>query len=1354
MNAFTFTNLPAIGNYDVYVYLSGQDNTDQVAVACANNGVTYYQEAPPGVAVTNNQVLVSGNNTTSGTYPGCNYVVFSGVTPSAYGNAISFTVAPSPLSSDNGGVAGVQLVPSGTAFLGFIQQPQTVTILSGQNATFTVSAVGNPAVTTYQWYEISGGATNLIGGATTSSYTTNNATASASYFVVAGNGSTTITSSVAGLNIYTSGIWTALATAPPVGVNNCLLLSDGTVLGMNGAGQCVKLTPDIHGSYIKGTWTVLATMNDSRLFFSSQVLTNGNVFVAGGEDGTGGSSAELYGSLNNVWTLIPPPASGYPDFSDSISEILPNGNPLVCPVYTTTVCLIYNVASNDWQTAASCNASQDEADWVKLPSDNILTIDAFSQNSEHYVPSLNQWVADGNLPSPLYDSSLGELGAGHLLPDGKVFWLGSTTNTAIYTPGSTPTSAGSWIAGPTMIFGTNQLGQSDAPSAMMVNGKILCCLGPSATYNAPCYFYEYDYTVNTFTQVSAPGGGFTYGASPFATSMLDLPDGSVLFVGGQNTTGLYIYTPSGTPLAAGQPVINSITENLDGSYHLTGMGLNGISEGAAYGDDEQMACNYPLVRMTNNVSGNVYYARTYNWNSTSVMTSNRVVTTEFSLPLNLPAGTYSLVVTAVGNPSAPVTFTYSPPSAPTGVNAIAGNGQVSLSWNTISGATTYNVLRSTTSGSNYVTVATVTSSNYTNLVVNGITYYYVVMAVGSGGPSGYSLQVSASPVGPPPVPGLSASSAYLETILAWSSSFDATAYNVKRSTTNGGPYTTVATITGNPAGTNYNDTAIVSGTTYYYVLSALDGYGESANSSQVSATPFTVANGILYEITCPSGGGYALDDPNNGGSGAGVDQVPYTGLNQQWIIALVSGSHYMIISAANGLALAGPTGNAQLVLQPYTGASIQLWTLTANGTNYNIQNVGSGQNMDDFSGGSGTVVGQWNASSGNVNQQWTLAIPPPTGLTAAAGNAQISLNWNSDFGATGYRLKRSTTSGGPYAIVSGLSGISYTNTGLSNGVTYFYVVSATNSSGESANSTEVSAAFFTNGIEYKITCPSGGGYALDNPNGGGANTGVDQVKYSGVSQQWVLASMGGGYYEILSVLNGLALTETNIESQLVLQAATGANSQLWTLTANGTNYNIQNVASGENVDDWSGGSGTIVGEWDASSSNANQKWTLAGIAPPTPTGLNAIAGNAQVSLAWNLCFDTTGYNLQRSTTSGGPYTNIVSQSGTSYTDSGLDNGTTYYYVLSATNAGGQSANSSEVGATPVAPPPVVLTVGPQTAGQFSFSFQGQSNQNYVVETSTNLTDWSAVLTNATPDGQFLFIDTNATAPARFYRVSQ
>ena len=115
------------------------------------------------------------------------------------------------------------------------------------------------------------------------------------------------------------------------------------------------------------------------------------------------------------------------------------------------------------------------------------------------------------------------------------------------------------------------------------------------------------------------------------------------------------------------------TENADGTYKLTGTGLNGISEGAAYGDDEQMGSNYPLVRMTNAVTGNVYYARTFNWNSTSVMTSNRLITAQFSLPQNLPAGTYSLVTVANGNASDPTNFVYSPPPLPTGLAAFSGN---------------------------------------------------------------------------------------------------------------------------------------------------------------------------------------------------------------------------------------------------------------------------------------------------------------------------------------------------------------------------------------------------------------------------------------------------------------------------------------------------------------------------------------------------------------------------------------------------------------------------------------------------------------------------------------------------------
>lgn len=680
-------------------------------------------------------------------------------------------------------------------------------------------------------------------------------------------------------NVRAGGTWSAALPFPSSGVpgvNNCILMSDGTVLGMNGAGQCVKLTPDIHGSYFNGTWTTLATMNNSRLFFSSQLLTNGNLWVAGGEDGTGGSSSEVYNPVGNSWSLVPPPANGYPGFSDSISEILPNGNPLVAPVSLGGGCLIYNVVSNNWQTAASA-AYQDEASWVKLPSDCILTIDAFSQNSEHYVPSLNEWVPDGGVPVQLYDSNLGELGSGHLLPNGQVFYLGSTTNTAIYTPPSTVTGMGSWVAGPAMVFAGNSLGQPDAPSAMMVNGKILCCLGPSATYSGPCSFYEYDYSVNAFTQVNAPGGGTTYnGSAPFGTSMLDLPDGTVLFIGGQNSTSFYIYTPDGVPLAAGQPVINSITQNQNGSYHLAGTGLNGISEGATYGDDEQMNSNYPLIRMTNNATGNVYYARTYNWSSTSVMTSNRVLTTEFSVPQNLPAGIYSLVEVANGNASLPLTFTNAALAAPTGLAGTAGNAQAILSWNSIPGATAYNVKQlTTTTPAYYTTVATVSGTSCTNFgLVNGTSYFYSVSDVSPGGESSNSPAIFLTPSGPPPVPinVTAAPDTFARIDLAWSASSGAVSYNIKRSNVHSGPFTNLA-MSVNPF---YTDTGLANGNTYYYEISAVNGSGESSNSIPASTMAQSIVN-FGFEVPNIGSGNYQYV-PTNGfwtfsgtnGNGSGI----------------------------------------------------------------------------------------------------------------------------------------------------------------------------------------------------------------------------------------------------------------------------------------------------------------------------------------------------------------------------------------------------------------------------------------------------------------------------------------------------
>src|SRR5262249_55790130 len=80
----------------------------------------------------------------------------------------------------------------------------------------------------------------------------------------------------------------------------------------------------------------------------------------------------------------------------------------------------------------------------------------------------------------------------------------------------------------------------------------------------------------------------------------------------------------------------------------------------------------------------------------------------------------------------------------------------------------------------------------------------------------------------------------------------------------------------------------------------------------------------------------------------------------------------------------------------------------------------------------------------------------------------------------------------------------------------------------------------------------------------------------------------------------------------------------------------------------------------------------------------ATAGNAQVQLSWNASTGATGYNVKRATTSGGPYTTVATVTSTSFTNTGLTNGTTFFYVVSATNANGESANSSQVSATPLA----------------------------------------------------------------------
>jgi hypothetical protein len=452
------------------------------------------------------------------------------------------------------------------------------------------------------------------------------------------------------------GTWTHLTRQSPDAVELMLLMPDGTVMAASQGGSSsgtgwFKLTPDSRGSYVNGTWTTLASMHYTRLYYASDVLKDGRVFIAGAEYGTGTNSAEVYDPKSNTWTVVGPVPVGQTLFYDNVSKMLPNGNILIAPVGPATPggTVIFHPDSNTFTVGPRLfrGSYQDEASWVKLPDDSILTTDPFGTHSERYIPSLNKWIDDGVVPVTLYNN-LGELGPAFLLPNGKAFLLGGTSHTAIYTPSGT-TNVGTWAPGPEIPDGH---GVSDGAGAMMINGKILCGVGSSSNYDAPTWFYEYDYLSNTFTAVNGPNGP-TQNDSPYLMAMLDLPDGTVLL--SHFDKQIYVYQPDGSPLAAGKPTITSITANTNQTYHLTGTLLNGISEGACYGDDIQMDSNYPLVRLKD-AAGNVYYARTFNWSTSSVMTGTRPVTTEFSVSTNVPAGIYSLVAVANGISSDPVTF--------------------------------------------------------------------------------------------------------------------------------------------------------------------------------------------------------------------------------------------------------------------------------------------------------------------------------------------------------------------------------------------------------------------------------------------------------------------------------------------------------------------------------------------------------------------------------------------------------------------------------------------------------------------------------------------------------------------------
>jgi hypothetical protein len=328
--------------------------------------------------------------------------------------------------------------------------------------------------------------------------------------------------------------------------------------------------------------------------------------------------------------------------------VLPNGTFMLGDCCSAKEALL-NASTLTWTSTGAGKAdANSEEGWTLLPNGKVLTVD--TQNgteSELYNPSTGTWSLAGRLRVGItYDCGIGvvpELGAAVLRPNGTVFVAGANGYTAIYN-----SKTGKWSKGP--IFppnsGGGQNGVADGPAAILPDGNVLVMASSiNPCFRAPSDFFEFN--GSTLTPVPAPPNAGN--DASYYGRMVVLPNGGhVLFTDGSSDVEVYI--PAGSAKSAWEPTITSCppgTVTRGNSYTVKGTQFNGLSQGAAYGDDAQSATNFPLVRFTMN-NGNVYYGRTHGFSTMGVATGSKVVSAKVVPLQSMETGDATMVIVTNG----------------------------------------------------------------------------------------------------------------------------------------------------------------------------------------------------------------------------------------------------------------------------------------------------------------------------------------------------------------------------------------------------------------------------------------------------------------------------------------------------------------------------------------------------------------------------------------------------------------------------------------------------------------------------------------------------------------------------------
>jgi DNA/RNA endonuclease G (NUC1)/fibronectin type 3 domain-containing protein len=636
-----------------------------------------------------------------------------------------------------------------------------------------------------------------------------------------------------------------------------------------------------------------------------------------------------------------------------------------------------------------------------------------------------------------------------------------------------------------------------------------------------------------------------------------------------------------------------------------------------------------------------------------------------------------------------------PPAAPTGLAATAGTGHVALTWSSVSGATSYNVKRSTTTGTETTISSPGTNSFDDATAVNGTSYFYVVSAAGLGGEGSNSSEVTATPMAAPT--GLAATPGNAHVVLNWTAVAGATGYNVKRSTTTG-TETTIAS----PGTNTYDDTTAVNGTAYFYVVTATNANGESLASNEVTATPAAPGILVISQIYGGAGCGTAgcsafnrdyIEIFNRGGSPISVNgmSVQYAAAaGTSWTatalpnVSLQPGQ-YLLVAESTGAAGTGvntvpaPDASGSIAMSATAGkVALVSSTVALSGscpsTNV-VDIVGYGSTASCFETAFAPAPSTANAifraaggctDAGNNSTDFAAAAaaprntaspthscggPPPNNPPAITPPANPITTVAQD--AAPFTVNLTGSDDGGIYNWSATPGAGVANVSVTNGQgtpTATFTVTLT----AGFNGTATFTAVLTDNVNPAATqlvniTVTAAAVPPPTPTGLAATAGNNHVGLT-----WN-ASGGATSYNVKRS------TSTNTETTI---ASPGTNSFDDTTAVNGTTYFYVVSAVG------TGGE----------SVNSSEVSATPAVPPAGPTGLTLSVGDAKVYLVWNPAGGATSYNVKRGTSTG-TYTTTTSAPSASFIDNTVSNGTTYYYVVTAIN-GVESANSSEVTGTP------------------------------------------------------------------------